>query len=621
MTMTTSTATSQQHLDVKETQDAFRDVNPHWVDIETLGAWLHTCDKNHKSTCCVVLEAEAAEDSVETRPQWLVDIRRKCLVPAGPDDRYAALSYVWGGVKCSQTTTETLPRLLEPGSLEKPGVVLPRTVRHTIGLLELLNVPYLWVDALCIVQDDIDIKRKQIHAMAWIYASAYVTIIAADGWDANHGLRGLRSVTESRFLHGDSVREVEQSLKTQSAMWYSRGWTFQEMIFSRRRIMFHNQLVLWECPRASWNECHLNSIFKIPPWYIQLSASVGPNIEQYMRAVRSYNTRQFSFPEDALKAISSLLAVWKGSFDGGFISGLPQMFFYEALLWQPEEPLKRRVSSTSGLNLNAHGDDGDDRGHLPSWSWAGWEGPIDIESWLKHFSHIHYLAYDRTGQTAYQVTPTVEWSYCDSSTGGLVPVDASSLTFRPGDDGPCLAPPGWKCVPSSSGSIRPTWTYVGLEDTKTAYPLPLFCGPGKVISMSFLHAHTRRGYVKGQREFRTRRNDITLIDGYGKDCGMIRPTALASDSPYGGEEEVKEGTRLELIEVAGGTTWSRWSITQWGEFGEGLLPICANLRREEITYVMWIRWDGGVAYRMGVGRILTRMWKMVCVDEIDVVLG
>jgi hypothetical protein len=52
-----------------------------------------------------------------------------------------------------------------------------------------------------------------------------------------------------------------------------------------------------------------------------------------MNVVYDYNMREFSFPEDALKAISSLLSVWRYSFDGGFISGLQQMFFHEALLW------------------------------------------------------------------------------------------------------------------------------------------------------------------------------------------------------------------------------------------------------------------------------------------------
>ncbi|KAK5658997.1 hypothetical protein OQA88_1083 [Cercophora sp. LCS_1] len=595
------TTSASEKLDLVETQTAFNDVNPHWIDVETLGAWLYTCDKNHESTCCTAL---TPADSIETRPQWLVDIRRKCLVPAGPNDRYAALSYVWGGVQCSQTTTTTLPRWLEPGSLEQPDVVLPRTIRHTIGLLELLGVPYLWVDALCIVQDDVDIKRKQIHAMAWIYASAYVTIIAADGWDANHGLRGVRNVTESRFLHGDSVREVEQSLKTQSAPWYNRGWTFQEMIFSRRRIMFHNQLVIWECPRAAWNECHLNSIFKILPWYIQLSSSAGPNVEQYMRAVCIYNTRQFTFPEDALKAISSLLSVWKRSFDGGFISGLPQMFFYEALLWQPGEPLKRRTFSNNASN---------DGQHLPSWSWAGWEGSIDIESWIKHFSHIHYLASRRHSCVKFQVTPTVEWSYCDPSHNGLVSIDASSLIYRPRRGAGFAAPQGWEQSPEST-DIRPVWKYVGLEDTKAAYPLPLLGQHGNVTSASFLCGRTRRGRFNARRIPQTQCNDLTLLNQFSNSCGMLRPTCSL-------DTEFTDELTLELVEVAGGATWRERSVSEWGDFGEDSLQTGWGLSAASITYVMWIAWEDGVAYRLGLGRMLSVVWEFGHDGEIDLILG
>jgi hypothetical protein len=44
----------------------------------------------------------------------------------------------------------------------------------------------LWVDSLCIVQDDVESKHAQLNDMASIYANSYVTIIAAKDWDANH---------------------------------------------------------------------------------------------------------------------------------------------------------------------------------------------------------------------------------------------------------------------------------------------------------------------------------------------------------------------------------------------------------------------------------------------------
>jgi Heterokaryon incompatibility protein (HET) len=107
-------------------------------------------------------------------------------------------------------------------------------------LTELLGERYLWVGALCIVQDvDNDIKAAQLDSMASIYNNTYVTIIAANGWDADHGLRGIKRVTEPRHCSSDNQRDFRESLQPHSSIWYSRAWILQELIFSRLIIMFH----------------------------------------------------------------------------------------------------------------------------------------------------------------------------------------------------------------------------------------------------------------------------------------------------------------------------------------------------------------------------------------------
>ena len=110
------------------------------------------------------------------------------------------------------------------------------------------------MDCLCIVQDDAELKHAQIQEMGAIYARAYVTIVAANGWDANHGLRGIHSVTEPRQLSRFTEDNFHESLQPHSSIWYSRGWNFQEMIFARRKIMFHYQVAVWECQCATWHE-------------------------------------------------------------------------------------------------------------------------------------------------------------------------------------------------------------------------------------------------------------------------------------------------------------------------------------------------------------------------------
>ena len=158
------------------------------------------------------------------------------------------------------------------------------------------------------------------------------------------------------------------STEPYSSIWYSRGWTFQEMVFSPRKIMFQYQLAIWECNATSWHESSLlktssplNNIWYKPSinrWNDKVQFSAWPDVKQYVSLVNDYTNRKLTYGEDGINAISSLLSVMGSSFSGGFINGLPEMFFNEALLWQPMEIMQRR-SSSAGLN------------DIPSWSWAG----------------------------------------------------------------------------------------------------------------------------------------------------------------------------------------------------------------------------------------------------------
>ena len=71
-----------------------------------------------------------------------------------------ALSCTWGNVVSCQLLTSNEKDLAEAGSLSKFD--LPKTIVDGIELTQLLGLRYLWVDALCIRQDDDSDKRYQI---------------------------------------------------------------------------------------------------------------------------------------------------------------------------------------------------------------------------------------------------------------------------------------------------------------------------------------------------------------------------------------------------------------------------------------------------------------------------
>lgn len=107
---------------------------------------------------------------------------------------YVALSYVWGSIPgVLESTTNNFSQLCSPGSLKSPEnrSLMPRTVLDAMAVSMAMGVQYLWVDRLCIIQDDSTHFTEQLQRMASIFANSYFTIIAADGPDANYGLLGV----------------------------------------------------------------------------------------------------------------------------------------------------------------------------------------------------------------------------------------------------------------------------------------------------------------------------------------------------------------------------------------------------------------------------------------------
>lgn len=609
------------------------DIDPKWININTLKAWLRTCDTQHVPRCfdTVLFESEA--------PRWLIDTRKGCLVRAQTAYQYAALSYVWGQTETVKTTKNNLAYLLEEGCIFAHERLLPRTIRDTMRLVKLLDIQYLWVDCLCIVQDDTELKHVQIQEMGAVYARAYVTIIAANGWDANHGLRGIRNITEPRHLSRYAEDDFYESLQPHSSIWYSRGWTFQEMIFARRKIMFHYQVAVWECQCETWHEATrtdtipsitnvTGSEFHINRWGWRNGFHLWPDVQQYIEMVREYNDRQLTFPADKLQAIAGLMTVWNRSFHGGFISGLPQMFFDEALLWQPSSIPRRRTPKTGGS----------DQTILPSWSWAGWEGLIQSSEWASQWDYLSPALYK--GVVVWKLNSTVEWFHGESRENQQ-PVNVSSHRYRH-----CLTdtwiplPPGWSRRPAAAdvthegGNARQNankdlakrthFVHKQFAGINFCYPIPLQEEDQQTrsqISPPFLFGRTRRGYFEfsDRREFASPLSPISILDNRGRSVGMIQlhDSSLVSPLTY---TLVDDSSELELVSISAGTTTS---LKDW--YGLDNLDIDPGGLRDanlfEFYNVLCIKWEEGIAYRVGLGRVSKSAWERQATEWIDLTLG
>lgn len=200
-------------------------------------------------------------------PNWLIDTRRKRLVPARLEDSYITLSYVWGGTDCLKTVNNNIGHLQLENAFSNQELLnqIPRTIRDARCVVTLFQKRYLWVDSLCLLQDDEAKGREQLDNMFSIYGNASVTIIAAQGADAQFGLRESRGISQPRQLNQEvcnltkGEKLIERLFHYPDSIeypgpWYDRNWTFQEHLCSRRRSIFECDSVRLECSHAIWYE-------------------------------------------------------------------------------------------------------------------------------------------------------------------------------------------------------------------------------------------------------------------------------------------------------------------------------------------------------------------------------
>lgn len=288
------------------------------MDPQLFAHWNDRCKSAHGHQCD---RKGDPQQRVLGRSKWLIDTKTSSLVPAPSDTTYVALSYVWGQVESLQSTKSNIEQLCCPWSLLRDAVVvrIPPTIRDAIQAVRLLGERYLWVDSLCIIQDDEQTKKEQIMQMHAIYAGASITIVAAQGNDADFGLPGLPGGSRPRELvqdyldiaDGQILHERIFPLDTdEEAPWYDRGWTFQELVFSRNLLIFQHDSVRWECSSSSWYEDvegeENRGQVADRHWQRRLRHQTYPDLCEYGDILQHYNQRKLTFQEDSLYAFSGV---------------------------------------------------------------------------------------------------------------------------------------------------------------------------------------------------------------------------------------------------------------------------------------------------------------------------
>ncbi|KAM4060510.1 heterokaryon incompatibility protein [Hirsutella rhossiliensis] len=403
-----------------------------------LRGWLDACQQHKHSR-----EAASRRDDHDlfaAGPGFrLVDVADECLVQRTERCDYVALSYVWGplpttlrpGNATGQTpillsTQQMIEELGIKGSLslarqaERNNGRIPHTVRDTMELTRQIGMRYLWVDTLCIVQDDRVDQARLVGRMDHVYNSATVTVIAACGTDADAGLSGIRArrghpIRSHKIVDSDGTT-LNLSLclpslcdEVRRATWNMRGWTFQEQCLSRRCLYFTPDEVFFNCSETQWREGYDFGENKRkgieiqvrtgPPWWsVKLRRDLDPtpyyylgnvarlDMQDYQRAVQEFGRKNLTFASDVLNAFEGIFSRFSKSVDRGHradldirqTQGLPSHLLFQAILWFPSDSARKRTCLPSQPGGVAES--------FSTWSWASWTGPIEFvfadSAWL-----------------------------------------------------------------------------------------------------------------------------------------------------------------------------------------------------------------------------------------------
>jgi len=193
--------------------------------------WVRHCEANH--AICQLNNHPQGGRIRGLKVLRLLDVVDNHLVEKTTEfpPQYVALSYVWGAVMGVRLTRANKARMMQPGALVHVAEHAPVTIKDAIKLTRMLGARYLWVDSLCLVQNDESDLKEGVQVMDDIYEQAWLTIVNAGGHDANAGLLSLRPGDRGGYPY----REVKPSLfmgllkgvdaYLKNSVYQTRAWT------------------------------------------------------------------------------------------------------------------------------------------------------------------------------------------------------------------------------------------------------------------------------------------------------------------------------------------------------------------------------------------------------------
>ncbi|CZR63019.1 uncharacterized protein PAC_12916 [Phialocephala subalpina] len=306
-------------------------------------------------------------------------------VSNGKHARYACLSYVWG---------QSLPMVTTRASLEShtkclPFSTLPQTFKDAILVTRALGISYLWIDALCIIQDSPEDWAHEAERICGVFRNSYVSIAAEAATDSSSGFLipgpetwtkscpGKESDTDTvhiRLRPERAKTEISHNRKRgHRSKLSTRGWVLQERLLAPRTLFFATDDMAWGCMSQECCECTIASTSDAP-FFDKLRAG---SRHTWIELVTEFTTRDLTVSTDRLAAIAGLAAARDTLIDGtSYICGLWRSDLLRQLMWHHSIGYERpgRTSQRHSSYI------------APTWSWASITGTVDYRGLTNSYS-------------------------------------------------------------------------------------------------------------------------------------------------------------------------------------------------------------------------------------------
>lgn len=366
--------------------------------------WFNTCLGSH--TTCRSAEQSLRDYSPKRLVELLLDehgslsMWRLVYADMIGTVPYFTLSHCWGSSQPLRLTKDNIPSLSKPS----PLTGLPETYRHALAIVNSLGYKYLWIDSLCIIQDDEKDWKAESSLMGLTYNHAVCNIAAAWATGGGDGCFSTRDPTTVCPTFITLGFEVDDSSTFQISCgsnfpYYNditqaplnrRAWVVQERYLARRQLSSAKRQFYWECHELSASEEFpyghpvkkpKTSDVVLKPKEVPLKPSLYSARGAHTRLgwaelVELYSGCQLTRASDKLVALSGLANQLENNVGDIYISGLWTRDLCQQLCWKPHFTSSLPLTTTQGRIA-------------PTWSWANFDGPVEFDG-AYYFTHHQY---------------------------------------------------------------------------------------------------------------------------------------------------------------------------------------------------------------------------------------